>query len=67
MASGDAERHVGRCHGLDAVTTPDVAPGDAERQTVYDLQGRKVETGSQNWENLPKGVYIVNGRKVVVR
>lgn len=53
--------------GIETVATPDVAPDDAERQTVYDLQGRKVEKGSQNWENLPKGVYIVNGRKVVVR
>lgn len=53
--------------GIETVATPDVAPGDAEHQTVYDLQGRKVETGNQKWENLPKGVYIVNGRKVVVR
>lgn len=53
--------------GIETVATPDVAPDDAKRQTVYDLQGRKVETGNQNWENLPKGVYIVNGRKVVVR
>lgn len=53
--------------GIETVATPDVAPDDAKRQTVYDLQGRKVETGNQKWENLPKGVYIVNGRKVVVR
>ena len=37
---------------------------------VYDLQGRRVGrsdqlTGSQG--NLPKGIYIVNGKKVVVK
>ena len=34
---------------------------------VYDLQGRKLETGNQKLETLPKGLYIVNGKKLVVK
>ena len=39
---------------------------DVETQTttgkeeIYDLQGRKM-----NSKNLPKGIYIINGKKVV--
>ena len=32
----------------------------AGKNEVYDLQGRKM-----NSKNLPKGIYIVNGKKVV--
>ena len=42
-------------------------PTQEGRVCVYDLQGRKIETGSQNLEALPKGVYIVNGKKVIVK
>ena len=35
-----------------------------QAETVYDLQGRKVQMGSQN-NKLRKGVYIVNGKKQV--
>lgn len=35
----------------------------AKTTAVYDLQGRKVDANG----NLPKGIYIINGRKVVVR
>ena len=34
---------------------------------VYDLSGRRVCHFTPNLENLPKGVYIVGGRKIVVR
>lgn len=34
---------------------------------VYDLSGRKLETGNQKLETLPKGIYIQNGKKFVVR
>ena len=33
-------------------------------ESVYNLQGIKVGTASQ-WDNLPRGLYIVNGKKVV--
>lgn len=34
---------------------------------VYDLSGRLVRQGSTSLDNLPKGLYIVDGRKVVVK
>jgi hypothetical protein len=33
-------------------------------QTVYSLDGRMVGT-TANWQALPKGVYVVNGKKIV--
>ena len=43
----------------------------AEENTIYDLQGRKVgEVSGRNGTlplQLPKGIYIVHGKKVVVR
>ena len=38
-------------------TTPSVQNG-----MIYDLQGRKMGT---TWDELPKGLYIVNGKKIV--
>ena len=35
---------------------------DKGQLTIYDLQGRKVT----DTENLKGGVYIINGRKVVI-
>lgn len=32
---------------------------------IYDLQGRKISGDSENLKKLPKGVYIVNGKKVI--
>ena len=34
-------------------------------QDVYDLNGRKVRSGSTSLEGLPRGVYIVGGKKVI--
>ena len=34
---------------------------------IYDLSGRKVETRNAELGTLPKGVYIVNGKKYVVK
>ena len=34
---------------------------------VYDLSGRKIENGKKSNRKLPKGIYIVNGRKIVKR
>ena len=43
--------------GIEAIRATEGAEGTA---VVYDLQGRRVE-------NPQKGVYIVNGKKVVIR
>jgi len=36
-----------------------------QKEPVYDIQGRKVRTQATSLEALPKGAYIINGRKVV--
>jgi hypothetical protein len=38
---------------------------DGRTFDVYNLQGRKVLNDANNLDGLPKGVYIVNGRKIV--
>ena len=42
--------------------------GDAPNQRpqfIYDLQGRKRTFDATRWEELPAGIYIINGKKVV--
>ena len=34
---------------------------------VYNVQGRMVRAKATTLEGLPQGVYIVNGRKIVIR
>ena len=52
--------------GIESLTS-DVAP--ANNGAVYNLAGQRVADGKSKMENglLPKGVYIVNGKKVLVR
>ena len=44
-------------------------PADNGMTTVYDLQGRKIPVPSTSSLSsvLPKGIYIIGGRKVVVK
>ena len=37
------------------------------RKGVYDLQGRKLSDGTDVNVKMKKGIYIINGEKVVVR
>ena len=41
--------------------------GDARPVDVYDVAGRKVRSQVTSLEGLPRGLYIVGGRKVIVR
>ena len=34
-------------------------------QDIYDLNGRKVRSGCTSLEGLPRGIYIVGGKKVI--
>lgn len=43
------------------------ASGAAKSSAIYTLDGRKVATGSYGEVKLPKGIYIVGGKKVVVK
>lgn len=38
---------------------------DEEANDVYNLQGQKVLRKTSNIERLPKGVYIINGKKII--
>ena len=40
---------------------------DNEMGDIFDLSGRKVKANSVSMKDLPKGIYIVNGKKVVVK
>lgn len=54
----DGKQAVVTATGIEAIrTTPSVQNG-----VIYDLQGRKMGT---TWDALPKGLYIVNGKKIV--
>jgi hypothetical protein len=39
--------------------------GDSKRANVYDMSGRRVREQATTLEGLSKGIYIINGRKVV--
>ena len=41
--------------------------GNEVSGTVYDLNGKVIRTNATSLEGLPKGIYIVNHRKYVVR
>ena len=38
---------------------------DEKSSEVYDIQGRRISSGTESLNGLPKGVYIVNGHKVI--
>ena len=48
--------------GIDEV---EIAPADTEPFDVYDLSGRKVANLVTSLDGLPKGIYIVNGKKIL--
>jgi len=45
----------------------EVAKSKQTSECVYDLSGRKIADTASELQSLPKGLYIVNGRKVVVK
>ena len=45
----------------------DVLMTDGETHDVYNLQGRKVKAKATSLEGLPPGVYIVNGKKTILK
>jgi hypothetical protein len=52
--------------GIDEVLTEPTEK--TEPIVVYDLQGRKLKnSNTQELENLPKGIYIINGKKIMVK
>ena len=48
--------------GIAAVTVSEIQPAD-----IYDLNGRLVRKNATNTEGLRSGIYIIRGRKIVVK
>ncbi|MBQ7471654.1 MAG: hypothetical protein IJS97_04425 [Prevotella sp.] len=51
--------------GIDETPVLDSRASQKSDQTVYDMSGRPV--GKGNVSNLPKGLYIMNGKKFVIK
>ena len=60
----DTFGYQGDADGIENIITGRTSKGDGY---VYDLQGRRVGTLRSSDTPLPKGIYIVNGKKVVLR
>ena len=54
----------GQTNGIESIESEDASAASATG--VYNLNGQKVSDGNST-DNLPKGIYVVNGRKVVVK
>ena len=49
--------------GIDDVTVDQ----HQQREGVYTIDGVKLSADADNIDNLPKGIYIINGQKVVIK
>lgn len=53
---------------FDATGISEVNPGQsAEGYAVYDLNGTKVNVKGGDLKSLPRGIYVVNGKKTIVK
>lgn len=50
------------CSGISGIIS-----SDGKLYDVYDLRGQKVKARAANINDLPKGIYIVNGKKLVLK
>ncbi|MBO7067718.1 MAG: leucine-rich repeat protein [Bacteroidaceae bacterium] len=41
--------------------------GEKDTIEIYDLSGRRIDNGQQTTDNMPRGIYIQNGKKVLMR
>ena len=64
MRLSDADGHNVMAIGSEATGIDRMATDVMKVKGIYDLQGRKI-SGNGDMKNLPKGIYIVNGQKVV--
>ena len=61
----DADGHNVKAIGNEATRVNRMATDVMNVKGIYDLQGRKLTGDSELQNQLPKGVYIINGKKVV--
>lgn len=50
--------------GSTSISTPDA---DCRLFDIYDLSGRRVRANATSYSGLAKGIYVVNGKKIVMR
>ncbi|MEE0363212.1 MAG: hypothetical protein UDP20_13100, partial [Prevotella sp.] len=50
--------------GIEAIEGDSATPAVGD---VYSITGQKVRSGATSLEGLPRGIYIFNGKKYVVR
>ena len=69
LLSGPATDYADDTNGIVTIDNPnlDERSGMKDGGSVFDLQGRKILNGASINGNLPKGVYIVNGKKIVFK
>ena len=53
--------------GIDDILTDEDVPMLTVGSAIYDLSGRKVAVDANQFGALPKGMYIVNGKKYIVK
>lgn len=58
---------IKRLYTREAQGSSDISRLSVEEKSteVYDIQGRRISSSATTLDVLPKGVYIVNGRKVI--
>ena len=52
---------------VSAIREIDVQPGPRVDNNVYSINGQLVRRNADTLDNLPKGIYIVNGKKHIVK
>lgn len=56
-----------RTETVDAINEVEADDEGAKKHAVYTLDGKLVRTDAASLEELPKGIYIINKKKVVVK
>ena len=51
---------------FDATGIRSISNQTIKAKDIYDLNGRKVRSGSTSLEGLPRGIYIIGGKKIIV-
>lgn len=68
MATADVMSDEGTATSIeDVVVAPASEAVTAQREGVFNLAGQKVAGRAADVQSLPKGVYVVNGKKTVVK
>ena len=53
--------------GIDIIMADDMANNQPVNNNVYSISGQLLRSGTTSLEGLPNGIYIVNGKKVILK